>query len=68
MRSTNEIPPEERAMVQELIDETYDKFKNVVARWPHPRACAEQQQEGKPLARELGKIMPMAACCPARRR
>jgi len=30
-RSTNEIPPEEHAMVQGLIDETYQKFKDVVA-------------------------------------
>jgi len=31
MRSTNEIPPEEHAMVQKLIDDTYQKFKGVVA-------------------------------------
>ncbi len=30
-RSPEEIPPEERAMVQALIDETYAKFKGVVA-------------------------------------
>jgi protease-4 len=30
-RETNEIPPEEHAMVQGLIDETYQKFKSVVA-------------------------------------
>jgi protease-4 len=30
-RSTNEIPPEERAMVQGLIDETYQQFKGIVA-------------------------------------
>jgi protease-4 len=30
-RSTNEIPPEEHAMVQALIDETYQQFKQVVA-------------------------------------
>lgn len=29
-RSTNEIPPGEHAMVQALIDETYQKFKSVV--------------------------------------
>jgi len=29
-RSTNDIPPEERAMVQSLIDETFRKFKGVV--------------------------------------
>ncbi|MCX6894978.1 MAG: signal peptide peptidase SppA, partial [Verrucomicrobia bacterium] len=30
-RSDAEIPPEERKMVQDLIDETYGKFKSVVA-------------------------------------
>jgi protease-4 len=30
MRKTNEIPPEEHAMVQKLIDDTYQKFKSVV--------------------------------------
>ena len=30
-RNEDEIPAEERAMVQSLIDETYGKFKNVVA-------------------------------------
>jgi len=30
MRETNEIPPEEHAMVQKLIDDTYQKFKGVV--------------------------------------
>ncbi len=30
-RATNEIPPEERAMVQDLIDKTYGRFKEVVA-------------------------------------
>jgi protease-4 len=29
-RETNEIPPEEHAMVQNLIDETYGQFTNVV--------------------------------------
>ena len=29
-RATNEIPPEEHAMVQGLINETYDRFKSVV--------------------------------------
>jgi protease-4 len=31
-RNPDEIPPEERAMVQSLIDETYSKFKGVVAK------------------------------------
>jgi protease-4 len=30
-RELSEIPPEEHAMVQGLIDETYEKFKGVVA-------------------------------------
>jgi len=30
-REQGEIPPEEREMVQSLIDETYGKFKGVVA-------------------------------------
>ncbi|PYJ03984.1 MAG: signal peptide peptidase SppA [Verrucomicrobia bacterium] len=30
-RTQEEIPPEERAMVQSLIDETYSRFTNVVA-------------------------------------
>lgn len=30
-REPSEIPPEEREMVQGLIDETYDRFKDVVA-------------------------------------
>src|ERR1019366_5911227 len=30
-RATNEIPAEERAMVQGLIDETYGRFRDVVA-------------------------------------
>ena len=29
-RTTNEIPPEEHAMVQALIDETYGRFTNIV--------------------------------------
>jgi protease IV len=48
-RSTNDIPPEEHAMVQSLIDETYQKFKGVVA---SGRAQAHEKngKEGKPLA------------------
>jgi protease-4 len=41
-RSTNEIPPEERAMVQGLIDETYQQFKSIVA-------------EGRKVAHEKNK-------------
>jgi len=48
-RATNEIPAEEHAMVQSLIDETYEKFKGVVA---EGRANAHDlnKKEGKPLA------------------
>ena len=49
-RSTNEIPPEEHAMVQGLIDETYEKFKDVVA----TAAAAHElnKKEGKALAHD----------------
>jgi protease IV len=49
MRETNEIPPEEHAMVQKLIDDTYNKFKGVVR---DGRNAAHQKNgdEGKSLA------------------
>jgi protease-4 len=48
-RSTNDIPPEERAMVQSLIDETFHKFKDVVRTG---RAAAHEKNKdlGKSLA------------------
>ena len=48
-RETNEIPPEEHAMVQGLIDDTYEKFKDVVA---DGRSAAHDlnKKEGKALA------------------
>ncbi|MGA9452158.1 MAG: signal peptide peptidase SppA [Verrucomicrobiia bacterium] len=49
LRSTNEIPPEERAMVQKLINDTYDKFKGVV-RNGRTQAHALNKTDGKPLA------------------
>jgi protease-4 len=48
-RSTNEIPSEERVMVQKLIDDTYDKFKSVV-RDGRKFAHEKNKTEGKPLA------------------
>ncbi len=48
-RSTNEIPPEEHAMVQSLIDETFQKFKGVV-RTGRAAAHEKNKDEGKPLA------------------
>jgi protease-4 len=48
-RETNQIPPEESAMVQGLIDDTYGKFKDVVA---DGREAAHElnKKEGKALA------------------
>jgi len=48
-RSTNDIPAGERAMVQALIDETFQKFKGVVRTG---RAAAHEQNkaEGRALA------------------
>jgi protease-4 len=48
-RATNEIPAEEHDMVQGLIDETFEKFKDVVA---EGRGAAHElnKKEGKPLA------------------
>jgi protease-4 len=48
-RSTNEIPAGEHKMVQALIDETYEKFKGVVADGRN-QAHAKNGKEGKPLA------------------
>jgi protease-4 len=54
MRETNEIPPEEHAMVQSLVDETFQKFKSVVA---DGRAQAHQKNgaEGRPLSLDWEK-------------
>jgi protease-4 len=49
MRETNEIPPEEHAMVQKLIDDTYQKFKGVV-RNGRDAAHKINGNEGKALA------------------
>lgn len=48
-RSTNDIPPEEQAMVQSLIDETFQKFKGVV-RDGRNAAHEKNQREGHALA------------------
>ncbi len=49
-RATNDIPVEERQMVQALINETYEKFKGIVA---DGRANAHDvnKKEGKELAK-----------------
>ena len=48
-RSPNDIPPEEHAMVQALIDETFQKFKGVV-RSGRAQAHEKNKVEGKTLA------------------
>jgi protease-4 len=50
-RNPDEIPPEERIMVQELIDETYGRFKDVVARGRN-RAHEANEDEGRALAND----------------
>jgi protease-4 len=50
-RSTNEIPAGERKMVQALIDETFQKFKGVVADG-RAQAHAKNGKEGKALAND----------------
>jgi len=47
-KTPEEITPEERAMVQKLIDETYVKFKSVVAEGR--KQAHEADSESKPLA------------------
>ncbi len=54
-RETNEIPAEERVMVQGLIDDTYRKFKDVVAAgrnaaYAKNKNKKDGQQEGRALA------------------
>ena len=49
MRETNEIPEGEHAMVQALIDETFQKFKGVV-RTGRDQAHEKNKNEGHPLA------------------
>jgi protease-4 len=48
-RETNDIPPEERVMVQGLINETYQKFKGVVAAG-RDAAHEKNLKEGRPLS------------------
>jgi protease-4 len=53
-RATNEIPAEEHAMVQGLIDETFQKFKNVV-RDGRNDSHLKNKTDGKPLALDWEK-------------
>lgn len=54
MRETNEIPAGEHAMVQDLIDETYGRFKTVVATGRNA-AHDQNKDEGRPLAADWAK-------------
>jgi protease-4 len=54
-RATNEIPAEEHDMVQALINETYEKFKGIVAEgrdnaYELNKTQANKDDRGKPLA------------------
>jgi protease-4 len=54
-RNPDEIPPEEREMVQNLIDETYGRFKEVVAKgrgWAHDqnKNNSSKDDQGKELS------------------
>ncbi len=48
-RSTNEIPAEEHAMVQALVDETYGRFTNIVCAG-RTQAYQKNSKEGQALA------------------
>jgi protease-4 len=48
-REPAEVSPEEKQMIQSLIDETYDKFKTVVADGRHASFQLNQKQ-GQPLS------------------
>jgi protease IV len=54
MRETNEIPGGEQAMVQDLIDQTYDQFKGVVASG-RKAAHEKNQDDGQPLSDDWAK-------------
>src|SRR6185369_8858196 len=53
-RDPDEIPPEEREMVQKLIDDTYGKFKSVVA---EGRGKAHDKNKGNKGADDQGKAL-----------
>ena len=67
MRETNEIPPEEHAMVQKLIDETYQKFKGVV-RDGRNAAHKAQRQRRQGARAGLGELRRRPRAFPAIRR
>ena len=61
-REPDDIPAEERAMVQALIDETYEKFKGVVMKGERPRSRTTKSRRPKAGRwSRTGVITPMAA-------
>jgi protease-4 len=54
-RGTNEIPAEERVMVQALINETYAKFTNIVCEG-RTQAYQKNNKEGKALAQNWASL------------
>jgi len=50
-RNTNDIPPEEHAMVQALIDQTYHRFQEVVQQG-RDQAHKKNKDDGKALAND----------------
>ena len=54
MRSTNEIPAGEHQLVQNIIDQTYDRFKKVVADG-RDAAHEKNKDQGRPLAEDWTK-------------
>jgi len=55
MRETNEIPPGEHDMIQELIEQTYGIFTNVVAKG-RTQAHLENSPDGRALADDWQKF------------
>jgi len=53
-RDPEEVPPEEREMVQKLIDDTYGKFKSVVA---EGRKAAHDKNKGNKDANDQGRTL-----------
>src|SRR5437016_1484624 len=58
-RNPDEIPAEEREMVQKLIDDTYGRFKDVVAKgreWAHAqnKNSSEKKDQGQELSSNWG--------------
>jgi len=53
-RDPDDIPPEEREMVQKLIDDTYGKFKSIVA---EGRTAAHNKNKGSKNSADQGRAL-----------